>query len=250
MPPKTLPSGAKLIAYDRIDSTSAEAKRLAAGGEAGPAWVVAASQDAGYGRRGRAWASAMGDLAATWFGPAPTSPGLLSFSAALAVAEALAPYVEEGGVRFKWPNDVLLDGAKAVGILLELFDGPTGRILSVGVGVNIVSRPALDYPTARVLDRLRRGVAPPQPLELLKSLDDAFARQRSLLEEEGFAPIKAAWLEHAIGLHGPIVVRLPTTTLEGTFQGLADDGALLLQGPDGDVKPIPAGDVYFEEKQQ
>src|SRR6185437_13962094 len=125
-------------AYDEIDSTNAEARRRAEVGEAGPVWITAAVQTAGRGRRGRSWSTARGNLAATLLmttDAPPVEAAQVSFVAALAAAELADACLGEGVARLKWPNDVLVHGKKAVGILDESGPRPDGRLwLAVGIG--------------------------------------------------------------------------------------------------------------------
>src|SRR5437763_9935908 len=152
--------GPRLIAHDVLDSTNAEALRLARGGERGPLWITARRQTAGHGRRGRSWISAPGNLHATLLltevGATECWPQL-SFVAALAghdaianVATALAP-----GLSIKWPNDLLLHGAKVAGVLIE---GESCGAVALGIGINCATHPAgTDYPAT---DLSAAGILP------------------------------------------------------------------------------------------
>src|SRR5690606_16693662 len=114
-------AGVRLAHFDVLDSTNAEALRLARAGEAGPLWVVASRQLAGRGRSGRNWVSDPGNVFATLLLVGPSQPvhaPELSLVTALAVADAIgerAPALT-GQIRLKWPNDVLIAGRKAAGI--------------------------------------------------------------------------------------------------------------------------------------
>ena len=128
------------IRYEELDSTNSEARRRAEAGEQGPLWISADRQTAGRGRRGRAWTSGEGNLAATLLlrpgTPAPVT-GQLSFVAALATAEMAAQFAPQAAITVKWPNDVLGAGKKLAGILLE----GGADWLAIGVGVNLTSFP-------------------------------------------------------------------------------------------------------------
>lgn len=247
-------SGARLIEFDTLDSTSLEGKRRAGQGERGPVWILAARQTAGYGRRGAAWRQAPGDVAASFLfelGARVGNPGEISFVAGLAVAETISEIAPAAAPRLKWPNDVIAGEGKIAGVLLELV-GAENPVVVMGVGVNIVSKPTgLDYPTARLLDFLgneRRARAPdtenaagneaacPNDLtgasfgrnEFLRSLDAAFNRRLALWRKDGFAPVRTAWLDRAAGLGQKIRVRLPHEIIEGIFKDLDQSGALVL----------------------
>src|SRR6476646_7487966 len=117
-------AGVRLVAHEVLGSTNAEALSLARQGESGPLWVVADRQTAGRGRRGRAWISEPGNLYASLLltDPAPAERWpQLSFVAALAVYDAVIAVASAFAPRLaiKWPNDLLLDGAKFAGVLIE-----------------------------------------------------------------------------------------------------------------------------------
>lgn len=238
-------SGASLVLFQRLDSTSLEAKRRAADGVRGPVWIVALEQTAGYGRRGAPWVQSPGDVAATYLFDARAKSealGQLSFVAGLAVAEAITHFAPRAQLSLKWPNDVLAGGRKIAGILLELVSGRSGTpLVAMGVGVNIVSKPdVVDYPTARLIDHL--DGAPPPPPEFLRELDASFERWSALWREAGFEAIRKAWLDSAAGLGAKISVRLPGETIEGVFQDLDQTGALVLDC-DGTRRLVSAGAI-------
>ena len=147
--PPELPSACRLVSYDRLGSTNDEAKRLARTGAAAWTIVTAREQTAGRGRRGRSWIAIPGNLFMTVIlrpDCTPQTAAQLGFVAALAVGEAVRAVVPaEVSVRFKWPNDVLLDGAKVSGILLESETTEWGALdwLIVGIGVNVVGHPTV-----------------------------------------------------------------------------------------------------------
>lgn len=239
-----LPSGTAIEIFDTLDSTSAEAKRRAESGEAGPLWFLALTQTAGYGRRGRNWDQRAGDFAGTLlFKPdaPPQSWGQISFIVALALAGVFDEVMPEEKIALKWPNDVLVDGGKCAGILLENL----GAHLAIGVGVNIVTAPeGLPYKVARLVDR----AAPcPAPEKLAERLDHHFWTFYRLWRAEGFAPIRGQWLARAAGLGGEITVRLPNEEFSGVFEGMDDSGALILRSPAG-KRTIAAGDVFFASR--
>lgn len=238
MAPGRFSSGAALALFETLDSTSSEAKRRAEAGARGPLWIVALEQTSGYGRRGAHWRHAAGDFAGTFlFEPKASTEtlGQISFIAALAVAEALEASAPQIPLALKWPNDVLADGGKIAGLLLELLSAP-GRaesLIALGVGVNIVSKPEIaDYPAARLVDFLENAPAPP-PAEFAVRLDAAIQRWLERWRKEGFAPVRAAWLERAFRLGQTIRVRLADGDAEGVFADLDSQGALVLDCEEG-----------------
>ncbi|GER01425.1 biotin--[acetyl-CoA-carboxylase] ligase [Iodidimonas gelatinilytica] len=238
-----LPSGERCQHFVSLDSTNEEARRRARSGEAGPLWIVADHQAQGRGRRGRVWQSKAGNLFVTCL-LTPNRPGTeraqLSFVAALALHDALS-YFEEGlaaRLRCKWPNDLLLDGVKLAGILLE----SEGDWVAIGLGVNLAEAPEnVERPATSLCAALGRKI---DPMACLDVLSLRLQARRAQWEEFGFEPIRNDWLMRAYGLGGAIDVRLDNRSLMGRFAGLDRDGALLLDLPDQTQKRITAGDVF------
>lgn len=243
-----VPAGYAVAVFDEIDSTNEEARRRAALGERGPLWITARSQTAGRGRRGREWVSPEGNLMATLLiAPGVTAPDAarLSFVAALAVHDLVSTYATRAAVRVKWPNDVLVDGKKIAGILLES-SGQEGQDvipwLAIGFGVNLVHAPTGTAYPATFLGA--HGPAP-SPAEALAELAQAWETRFRVWRVGGFAAIREAWLAVAAGVGQPVEVRLPNETLHGRFETLMPDGALSLFLPTGARRAITAGEVFF-----
>jgi len=235
-------------AYDELDSTNAEARRRAEAGEGGPVWITAAVQTAGRGRRGRAWSTRRGNLAATLLtltDRPPAEAAQLSFVAALAACDLADTCLGPGAARLKWPNDVLLHGKKAVGILVESGARPDGRLwLAVGIGVNLAHAPQdVERPATAFAEHM--AGPPPEPAAALEVLATSFERWRSRWATQGFPPIAAGWSERATGIGQRCEARLPNRTLSGVAEGLDPDGALRLRLDDGGLERITAGDVFF-----
>lgn len=242
------PKGYALKSFDVIDSTNEEAKRLAAAGETGPIWISAGRQTAGRGRRGRSWESPSGNLAATLMLRPGRSAGEcaeLSFVAAIAVCDMLSGFATRAEIRVKWPNDVLADRRKIAGILLESASsgGEPPAWLAIGIGVNLASHPeGLDY-VATSLAAL--AASPPEPDVTLLHLAANFAKWYEVWRGEGFAAIRDAWLARAAGLGSRIRARLTHEEASGVFEGIDENGALLLREHHGRVRIIPAGEIFF-----
>jgi len=239
------PSAYRRVQFEELDSTNSEARRLAEKGEQGPLWILAARQTGGRGRRGRAWHSGEGNLAATLL-LRPKAPsaviGQLSFAAALAAAQMAQHYAPGISIQVKWPNDVLADGSKLAGILLESGEDAHGRWLAVGIGVNLASFPAgTEFPATSLV---QLGIAAPSSQEALTVLAARFAHWYDVWMSEGFQTVRAAWLARAGGLGKSIRARLPDAVHEGVFEGLDASGALLLN-QQGRVRAIAAGEVFF-----
>lgn len=241
-----------VLTLDSVDSTNAEARRRADVGEVGPLWITALRQTAGRGRRGRAWDTGAGNLAATLLMTTTRTPAdaaRTSFVAALAVADLIAAYAPDNLVSLKWPNDVHLDGLKTCGILIDSGRTPDNAALwlAVGIGVNLASAPTgLERPATALADHLRAEfAAPPTPAQALPVLAEAFANRMAQWDTYGFSAIADAWTKRAEGLGRPCVARLDNETVNGVAEGLDDDGALKLRLADGSLRRISAGDVFF-----
>lgn len=231
-----------------MDSTNAEAARQAPN-LSRPTWIMAYDQTAARGRRGRKWESPKGNFAATLVmrpGGVPGWAALRTFLAANALFETLAFHVPRDQLSLKWPNDVLLNGRKVAGILLESA-GDARRVdwLAIGIGVNLRSCPKLGddvaFPPIAVKDVTGEDV---DRDEFLTLLANHFATQEMLLERMGFEPIRQDWLERAARLGEKITARTGNRAVTGIFDTVDDDGCLVLITGTGPVK-IPAADVYF-----
>ncbi len=240
-----------MVALDDAVSTNDEAKKLAKAGEPAGAVVWARSQTAGRGRYHRTWVSPEGGLYASLLlrpDCAPATAAQISFVAAVALADALEDFApDEAELGFKWPNDILLGGAKVAGILLESAAEADENLewLVVGAGVNVTSHPTETPFPATSLAALDNEVSSDTPAELLSGFISALDFWLKTWEAEGFEGIRGTWLGHAVGLGEEISVGLANETLEGTFAGLDADGALILERPGQDRRIITAGDVYF-----
>ena len=228
-PPPVLPDGWTLVALDTVGSTNDEAARLADSGAPEGTVVWSREQSGGRGRRGRRWSSPLGNLyTSTILRPdcAASRAAEIGFVAALAVAD-MVPAGRE--VRVKWPNDVLVDGGKVAGILLESAVGDGGRILHVvaGIGVNVGFAPQLPdmrYPGAALGGTVETA---------LGKLVAALARRVGEWRRSGFAAVRSQWLAQAGPLGAVVDVRLGEGLVRGRFAGLDHEGALLLETADG-----------------
>lgn len=241
----------KFIQFDSVGSTNVEAETLFQAGETAPFWVRADQQTAGRGRRGRDWSSPAGNFYATAcyaFDGAPQAAAKLSFVAAIAVAKALSAYTLTVAPRLKWPNDVLLDGRKIAGLLLE---AKPGYVL-IGIGVNLVSHPeGGNIPATHLLEHMDPAALMSDEPEftgadgflaiLSRSFDLAFKKHLAY----GFSATRAVWMALASGLPGAVTVRLPVETFTGQAESLLENGALRVRLEDGTIRDVHAGDVFF-----
>ena len=217
-------------------STNEDLAALARAGAEEGLWLRAERQTGGKGRQGRHWESPAGNLHASTIvrlrpedPPAPT----LALVAAVALHESVSKHAE--GVQIKWPNDLVADGAKLAGILLER----EGDAVVVGVGVNVAAQP--ESVERRVTSLARLSDQAPTAADLLESLVEGFAQWLTCWRREGLDRIRLAWLDRAHPLGTP----LATSEGNGRFDGLEPDGALRLRLADGTSRVIHAGDVFL-----
>lgn len=244
----TWPEGYGRIVLDSVDSTNAEAARRA-DAEPGAYWIMAREQTAARGRRGRPWTNPKGNFAATLVlrpvGP-PQLFALRSFVASLALFDALvALTARPEAFSLKWPNDVLLNGGKLAGILLETV-GRTNA-LAVGIGVNLQNAPdshQVETGAVRPVSLVSETGADVDPDLFLTELAAAFAAREQSLVTYGFEPIREAWMARAARLGEVITARTSTSETVGTFETVDASGNLVLKTTKGPVA-ITAADVFF-----
>jgi BirA family transcriptional regulator, biotin operon repressor / biotin---[acetyl-CoA-carboxylase] ligase len=246
-PQPRLPPAYRLVRHGSIGSTNDEAKRLALEGAGERTLVWALEQTAGRGRRGHAWASPYGNLYLSLILRPAYSLGRaaqLGFVAALAVGDTLDA-VAGGlqGLSYKWPNDVLVNGRKIAGILLEseLREGEIPEFVILGVGVNLASSPQGTELSATSI--AEQGLQPPSPADALEEFARNFHAWERRWSENGFAPVRTAWLARAMSLGQPIRVQLQTATLYGRFLDIDQQGALLLESAE-ELRHISAGEIF------
>lgn len=228
-----------LIACGSVDSTNSEALRRLDQGAQVPFLLIAEEQTKGRGRSGKVWSSPKENFYGTFVLAADQADAIMaqvSFVAALALAYVL----EDLGLKpeLKWPNDILINGAKVSGILLE----KQGPILLVGMGINLRHHPGLpDYPSLSLAELGHDLTPQDMATRLALQVHATYTRWQG----EGFAPIREAWLARAYKLGETITARLTgQAPKQGRFAGLAGDGALQLRGEAG-LELVHAGEVYF-----
>lgn len=246
--PGPIAAGVRLAKYHEIGSTNAEALSRLRRGERGPLWIVAEKQTAGRGRHRRPWISEPGNLYATLLitAPAPAARAPeLAFVAGIAghdtivdVAPALQPRL-----RLKWPNDLLCDGAKLGGILIE----GEGTTIAIGIGINCCHHPTETAYPATDLAACGEQVCPDDLMPVLS---------RTMLERlnqwqggAGFSAIRREWLARAQGEGSPIRVRIGEREIGGRFDGIDERGRLRLRSADGGLQMISTGEVFLSMPQ-
>ena len=247
-----LPAFFEPVVFETIGSTNTEARERAEEGAREGLLIWAKRQETGVGRRGRVWLSPAGNLyTSVILRPGCTSleAAQMSFVTALAVCDAVAallPASEPDRVRCKWPNDVLLDGCKISGILLESRLGADAYVewVIVGAGINVSVTPEISGDGLPATSLLAAGCE--------ATVEDALASYTSALFEryaswrrDGFDAIREAWLKRGHRMGDRIRVRLGETILRGRFAGLEPSGALLLEDETGTLRTISAGEVFM-----
>ncbi|MBO0663782.1 biotin--[acetyl-CoA-carboxylase] ligase [Jiella sp. MQZ9-1] len=260
--PTAIAAGFRLETFAEIGSTNALALQRAAAGEADKLWLVTDHQTGGRGRRGRPWVGQKGNLAATLL-IRPTveinAAAALGFVAALALRDALdvvlprdrvaiAPdggdLANGGRFTLKWPNDVLANGAKLSGILLETSGVGTSDVaVAIGIGVNVVDHPSgTPYPATD----LKEIGSPCSAGELFFALSDAFVDNLRLWRDgRDLSAVRDKWLRSAAGIGSQVAVDLGGRIVRGVFETIDADCHLVVREPDGRAIRIAAGDVHF-----
>ena len=203
-------------------------------------WLIADRQTAGRGRMARNWVSPVGNLYASGLvrlSVTDPAASTLAFVSAVALADAVAVWARD--IELKWPNDIMVGGAKLSGILLER----SGDAVVIGFGVNLAVCPVdLGRPATSLAVM---GVTPPEPFVLLDMLAERFAHWLDCWRRQGVSPVRSAWLERAHPIGTALIANLPDhTQISGLFDGLTEACALRLRLADGHVRVIHAGDVF------
>ncbi|MFT4091444.1 MAG: biotin--[acetyl-CoA-carboxylase] ligase [Asticcacaulis sp.] len=235
-------------AFECLESTQTEALSRLKSGDAGPRWIRALRQTAGQGRMGRVWRGEDGNLFASWYMTVDMDLRLmpqLAFVAALAVHDVLRSVVrDEALLKIKWPNDVLYDGAKLCGILVQsepFAGGLTGLV--TGIGINVQVAPEVEaYRTASLRDI---SDSPPTADELMSRLNNCFRLRFAEWRDGKFADMATEWFARAYGRD--LVCVVDQGRLEGRIAGLNTDGALLIRPETGAIQAVSSGTIRYRE---
>ena len=223
-------------------STNDDMAALAREGAAEGTWLRADSQQGGRGRQGRLWQSPPGNLYASTLDRRhagdPSAP-TLAMVAAVALDELLQGWLGADRLVIKWPNDLLVDGAKISGILLE----GVGDAVVVGIGVNLAHHP--DIPERPATSLAALGLVAPEPADFVVELARVFGAWLARWRSEGLGSVLARWQTRAHSPGTALSVRAPEGTIDGLYDGLAADGALRLKTADGRIHLVHAGDVFL-----
>ena len=244
-----LPPVYRLVALDEVDSTNDEAKRLAEAGAENGTLVWAASQSRGRGRRGNDWVSPPGNLYISLVlrPDCPPAEALqLSFVASLAVADALGSFLPPlAEATCKWPNDVFVNHRKVAGLLLESSTTEADKLdwLVLGLGVNVVSAPAdLPHPATSLH---AEGCGSVTAAQVLETFSRHFLGRVNGWLDDGFGPLREAWLLRAEGRDGEVTVNLEGESFTGRFVDIDESGALVVETPNDGRRLVTAGEVFM-----
>jgi BirA family transcriptional regulator, biotin operon repressor / biotin---[acetyl-CoA-carboxylase] ligase len=230
--------------YPTIDSTNLEAHRLFASGERGPLFLLADEQTAGKGRLDRVWASLRGNCYSTLIMPLTADVQAvpqLGFVTALAVADVSRIHTT-ALPQLKWPNDVLINGAKLAGILCEVLS-TNPLTIAIGCGINIAHAPAgLNYPATCLV---AEGATTDRDT-VFQSYSNALSYWLRIWNQgQNFPTIRTAWMQNAIGINETITMTAGTQHLTGNFEGITEQGAVMLKPPHGPPHILHAGDLHI-----
>jgi BirA family transcriptional regulator, biotin operon repressor / biotin---[acetyl-CoA-carboxylase] ligase len=259
--PKAATRGYRLHGYDSVGSTSTEAAKAALAGDVGDVWFCALQQTAGRGRRGRPWESPHGNMAASLLIVPEADPAIsatLGFVAGVALNRALSEVIPaarlktgidgadmpNGRIALKWPNDVLADGAKLAGILLEAQKRPDGGLaIVIGFGVNVVAAPeGLPYPATS----LRALGLDTSAETVFGALSEAWIDAIETWDQgRGIARVLDLWRGAAAGIGAEVAVNRDGDIVRGIFETIDEAGRLIVRANDNRRIAITAGDVHF-----
>ncbi|WP_342472740.1 biotin--[acetyl-CoA-carboxylase] ligase [Metasolibacillus sp. FSL H7-0170] len=250
---KTACYGQKIYHFDEVESTQIVAHELIRNGAADGTVVIAEKQTAGRGRMQRPWDSAEGQ--GVWMTTIirpnilPHQAPQFTLVAAVALTHAISEVCQNFKPAIKWPNDILIDGKKCVGILTEMVaEADRIQALLIGTGINVNQQPE-DF------SQEVRGVATSLAIEEGRKIDRALfvAKYLGHLEQlsdiyvkEGFAPIKTLWeaASNTIGKH----VRATTLReiIEGQAIGITEAGVLEIRTANGEIKSVYSADIEIQ----
>lgn len=247
-----LPLGYSRAHQQEVVSTNATCLTMAEAGASNGLWITASSQKYGRGSRGREWVSSKGNLFASLLLIDPSADKqlhTLTFVACLAIKDAIEQLNKNANnlVQLKWPNDVLLNGKKVSGILLENHLIQSRRAIIVGIGINVTQFPQETLYPATSLSQENID----SHIEFVfEALSEAFAnRLKQWNEGFGFETIRQDWLKQAAGLNEAIRVKFPKgrnpEELVGIFDGLDENGMLRLETSKGIIKKVSVADIFF-----
>lgn len=238
------------LTFDVIDSTNSEARRVLSRGADGNFVISAGEQISGRGRNGRIWESRPGNLYMSILLEADgfyNRQSDISFVTALAVYDSISEIsrtcASKVDLIIKWPNDILINGAKISGILLESIKSNAKHYLIIGIGVNIALSPNLsDKKTISCADLNIKNISPSLMLDIIMK---HFSYYYNLWQDKGFTPVRQLWLERSCKRGEVITVSDGRNRISGLFQDIDENGAIVLKLASGEHCKLSTGDVFF-----
>ena len=243
-----------ILEFETLDSTNSEALRLASTGANGSFLIKTAEQTGGRGQRGREWVSIPENLHASILLKSDASlenNSQLSFLIANAMYDTISELASRAklplNIELKWPNDILINGKKIAGILLESISFENKTNVVIGFGVNIMKAPTdLDKPVTSLFDE---GIKLENPEAFLDMLMNNFDRlYNKWCEDKNFVSTRNSWMQHAYNLNKTITINDGVRSVSGIFRGIDLDGALRLELPDGKFCTMHAGEMIIDKK--
>lgn len=240
-----------ITVLDSVDSTMDAARRRLSEGATEPFAIAAKRQTKGRGRSGRAWQTVSGNLAVTFYMPFSgtyAEAARLGFAVSLGVRDAIEALAPGQPIALKWPNDVLLNGKKVCGILLENLGarGDGSLQILIGIGINLAHHPYpadSNWPPTSIA--VETGADPGFEAALQRVVRAVSERIRNELEN-GFDTTREHWLAHAARKGETLTARLADEAITGIFTDIDATGALVLETSSG-MRKVTAGDVFFPE---
>jgi BirA family biotin operon repressor/biotin-[acetyl-CoA-carboxylase] ligase len=247
-----LPNGYRHIAFGKIDSTNNIALGYFNNADPGKLWITAERQISGKGSRGRSWESERGNLYASLLlrlDAAPDRLAMLTFVASLALYDVIARFVPANHLALKWPNDLLLDGAKVSGILLENHSASkNGTAVIIGMGVNTASSPTEALYKSTSIKAAGISILPEV---VFKHLVIEMDKWLSIWNNgNNFDAIRENWLARSVGLGEKVIAKIADSQIHGIFEDIDRNGLLILKTSDNRRQSISVADIFFSNPNQ
>ncbi len=240
-----------LHSYDVLGSTNMEAKNLIKHNINGNHIIWAISQTNGYGKMSRKWESVSGDLTFSLIiehdYPAMLIYNLI-FIAAISLREVIGNIFEgqkiTKDIRIKWPNDIMVDGEKIAGIMIENLKSPLGKNFAViGIGLNILSSPANSNLVFTSLNEY--NIQDIDLSTIMKDIVVNFEQYKMVWAKNGLGPIRSIWTDNAYGIGSEISVNNGKSKISGIFTGINNAGSINLLTDSGLTVAVSIGEVFF-----
>jgi BirA family biotin operon repressor/biotin-[acetyl-CoA-carboxylase] ligase len=243
-----------LLIFDQIDSTNNEALRLAKTNIVGNFVIIARTQTAGKGQKSRSWASVSGNLHASILLQTDLPANRLkelSFLTAVALHKTITAYINKLkisniDIKLKWPNDILIEGKKLAGILLESTRFNNKNYVIIGVGVNTHFLPEIK--NVPVTSLLNEGIVIRHSDDFLSAFMLKFETYyNKWLVENSFASIKKEWLKNAYYLNKNVTLNDGIQKISGIFKGIDEDGGICIKiEKNGQIHSFSSGDITYD----